>query len=145
MKKYVYGLVIFVLIVIFALWLSKPVSADENGLMLVDSTAYYDKYGYGHGADGRALVEGLTLAGKREWLGMSCALYDENMQFLGYYEFRDVGYGQSTGYGSSKLLKGRSIGTIEAGQCVDIYFDTYESCVQWGRRNVYIKLIEAVG
>lgn len=145
MKKYIYGLVIFVLIVIFALWLSKPVSADENGLMLVDSTAYYDKYHYGHGADGRTLVEGLTLAGKREWLGMSAALYDMDMNYIGTYEFRDTGYGQSTGYGKSKLLKGRSVGTIENGTCIDVYFDTYADCVRWGRRNVYMKLIKAVG
>ena len=118
---------------------------DTNDLLLVDSTAYYDKYGYSHGADGRPLIEGLTLAGKREWLGMSAMLYDTNMNFIGIYEFRDTGYGQSTGQGNSKILKGRNIGTIENGTCIDVYFDTYEKCVQWGRRKVYIKLIEAEG
>ena len=118
---------------------------DTNDLLLVDSTAYYDKYGYGHGADGRPLVEGLTLAGKREWLGMSAMVYDTDMNLIGIYEFRDTGYGQSTGQGSSKILKNRSIGTIENGTCIDVYFDTYVDCVQWGRRKVYMQLIKAVG
>ena len=144
-QRYVIGLVMFLAIVLFALWLAKPVQADENGLMLVDSTAYYDKYGYGHGADGRALVEGLTLAGKKEWIGMSAALYDTDMNYLGTYEFRDTGYGQSTGKGSSKILKGRSVGTIENGTCIDVYFNTYSGCKSWGRRKVYMKLIKAVG
>ena len=114
-------------------------------LLLVDSTAYYDKYHYGHGADGRPLIEGLTLAGKREWLGMSAMLYDSDMNLLGIYEFRDTGYGQSTGQGNSTILKDKSIGTIENGTCIDVYFDTYEKCVEWGRRKVYMKLIESEG
>lgn len=114
-------------------------------LMVVDSTAYYDKYNYGHGADGRPLVEGLTLAGKREWLGMSAMLYDTDMNFIGIYEFRDTGYGQSTGKGQSKLLKNKSIGTIENGTCIDVYFTNYSKCKEWGRRKVYMKLVKAVG
>ena len=122
-----------------------PVTADENGLMLVDSTAYYDIHHYGYGATGRPLIEGLTLAGKVEWLGLSAALYDTNMNYLGTYEFTDTGYGQSTGRGKSNLLKGKSIGTIENGTCIDIYFNSYADCVKWGRRKIYIKLIKAEG
>ena len=123
----------------------QDVADTQTDLMLVDSTAYYDKYHYGYGADGRGLVEGLTLAGKREWLGMSAILYDTDMNFIGIYEFRDTGYGQSTGQGTSKLLKNKSIGTIENGTCIDVYFDTYADCKVWGRRKVYMKLIKAAG
>ena len=114
-------------------------------LMKVEATGYYDSYGHGYGADGRVLVEDLTIAGKVEWLGMSCALYDEDMRLIGLYEFRDTGYGQSTGKGKSKICPGKSIGTIECGQCVDIYFKTRQQCKEWGRRTVYMQLIKAEG
>ena len=137
--------IILSLLIVLAFTYTVPVSADDNGLMLIDSTAYQDIHHYGYGATGRALVEGLTLAGPVKWLGKSAALYDMDMNYLGTYEFTDTGYGQSTGKGSSKLLKGKSIGTIENGTCIDIYFDTYADCVSWGRRKVYIKLIKAEG
>lgn len=125
--------------------LPPPVKEPEPELIKVSATAYYDIFGYGYGADGSPLVEGLTLAGKSEWLGKSAVLYDSDMNYIGIYEFRDVGFGQETGYGQSKLLNGKTIGTIEAGTCIDIYFKTYEACKEWGRRQVYIQIIEAEG
>ena len=121
------------------------VLGSSEDLILVDSTAYYDKYNYNHGADGRPLVEGLTLAGKTEWVGMSAVLYDTDMNYIGMYEFRDTGYGQSTGKGTSKILKNKSIGTIENGTCIDVYFSDYNKCKEWGRRKVYMQLVKAVG
>ena len=118
---------------------------DEANIFKISSTAYYDVNRYGHGATGEKLVEGLTLAGPKEWLGYSAILWDENMECLGIYQFTDTGYGTATGRGQSKILKGRSVGTIENGTCIDIYFDTYQKCKAWGRRNVYIQLIKARG
>ena len=147
MKKYIYGLIVFVLIVIGALMLSKPVRAAEYQLelRLIDSTAYWDSYGHGHGSDGRKLVEGLTIAGRPEDLGKTALIYDINKRLIGIYEFRDVGYGQPTGIGKSKVLKGQTKGTIETGQCIDIYFKTYQQCKSWGRRKVYIQIVRAEG
>ena len=133
------------LVLIFTMISPPYVEAKDNGLMLVDSTGYYDIHDFGYGATGKPLIEGLTLAGKVSWLGKTAALYDEDMSFLGYYEFTDTGYGQSTGYGRSKILKGKTIGTIENGTCIDIYFNTKADCIKWGRRKVYMKLINAKG
>lgn len=121
------------------------IEEQPQELIKVSTTAYYDVHGYGHGADGKPLVEGLTLAGRKEWLGMTAALYTEDMELIGFYEFRDVGYGQPTGAGQSKLLKGKTIGTIENGTCIDIYFSSYEQCKAWGRKTVYMQLINARG
>lgn len=135
------------------------VSAEEESLepYIVEATGYYSySYDYSWGVDAygnkvkKPLVEGVTIAGRACDLGKVAVLYsveDDGSigEYIGTYEFRDVGYGQSTGYGNSKLLKGKSLGTIEAGQCVDIYFDTYEKCVEWGRRNVYIQIIGGKG
>lgn len=79
--------------------------------ILIESTAYYDKYNR-RCADGTKPHVGV-LAGKKEWLGKSVELYDLNMNYLGEYVFHDVGYGQSTGFGKSVLVRGKTIGTIE--------------------------------
>ena len=147
MKKYIYEIIVFLLIILGSLALCRTdVKADSNnGLMEVYATAYYDAYGHGYGADGRALVENLTIAGKREWLGMTAVLYDQNMTCIGIYEFRDVGYGVPTGKGKSNIIKGASLGTIETGQTVDIYKKTRKQCEAWGKKKVYMQLIKAVG
>ena len=144
MRK-ILSIILALMLVVMCLSPAKDVQADSNGLILVDSTAYYDKYKAGHGADGRPLVEGLTIAGKKEWIGMSVVLYDLDKNMIGIYEVRDTGYGQASGYGQSQILKGKTVGTIEAGKCIDIYFDSYAECVQWGRKKVYMQLVKAVG
>ena len=145
MKKYIYGAVIFALIIIGCLCMADTVHAQEPELKLIDATAYYDSYGHGHGAKGGKLIEGVTVAYRPQDIGKTAVIYDLNKRLIGIYEITDTGYGQSTGYGKSKILKGRSIGTIECGQCVDIYFNSYAACKMWGRRKCYMQLIKAVG
>ena len=186
-KQYLYGLIVFILLVIAIIALSKPVQADNrnqtqekqneevteeivneteptdhdyvceeesmwlpnqedsNGIKLITATAYYDAYGHGYGADGSKLVEGLTVAGRIEDLGKTALIYDMDRRLIGIYEFRDTGYGKSTGQGRSQILKGRTMGDIETGETVDIYFKTYAQCKAWGRRQVFIQIIDAKG
>ncbi len=148
-KKYEYMLIICLVIVFIVSQLVCAQNVNAQGkdpqLKLIDATAYYDSYGHGYGADGRSLIEGLTVAGRPEWLGMTAILYDLDYRLIGIYEFRDTGYGQPTGRGKSEILPGQSVGTIEGGQCIDIYMTTYEKCKAWGRQKVYIQLIKAEG
>ena len=150
-KTWIIYLVLFILIVWSCVVLAeKPVQAEEAEeqpkLVKVSTTGYYDYlYHLGIGYDGRPLVEGLTVAGKPEWLGMSCALYDLDMRLIGIYEFRDIGYGKSLGYGKSQIRKGASIGDIEAGKTIDIYFNKNADALAWGRRTCYMQLIKALG
>ena len=126
----------------------KPVetsSTSKGSMIKVESTAYAE-YSSSHSASGRRLIEGYSIAGKVSWLGRKCYIYlcnsdDSVGRCLGLYSFDDTGYGQSTGYGNSKILKGRSIGTIENGTCIDFYMNSESSCDRWGRRNVYLKFI----
>ena len=120
------------------LWAMITASVNAQGLQKIEATAYYDHHQIGYGADGRKLVEGVTIAGRIEDLGKTAVLYDEDMKLIGIYEFRDTGYGRSTG-------KGKSKGDIETGQTVDIYMSTREKCKAWGRRTVYIQIINARG
>lgn len=144
-KCFINGIILFIIFLLFLLMLANPVQASTNGLKLIEATAYYDSYGHGYGADGRKLVEDLTIAGRPSDLGKTALVYDLDMRLIGIYEFRDTGYGEPTGYGQSQIIQGQSIGTIEGGKCVDIYMSTREKCKQFGRQKVYIKIIKAVG
>lgn len=127
---------------------STPAYAQEKApeLKKVDVTAYYDyRYHLGIGKDGRPLVEGLTIAGKEEWLGYTIALYDLDFKLIGLYEVRDTGYGKSLKYGKSKLHKGQPLGDIEAGLTLDLFFNDKADCIKWGRQKCYMQLIKAVG
>ena len=138
-----------ILIFVIALWrlATKEVNAKDNQPTLkpVEVTAYFDAYGHGYGADGRSLIDGVTIAGRPQDLGKTAILYDMDYRLIGIFEFRDTGYGQPTGYGRSSIIKGRSIGTIENGSCVDIYMSTKSKCVAWGRKNCYLQIVDARG
>lgn len=113
------------------LGMSIIVNADSYDPWKIESTAYCCGEIC---ADGTRPIQGLTLAGKREWLGKSAVLYlvDENGEIgdcIGVFEFRDTG-------GNAKL---------KSGECIDIYMNNYDDCIRWGRRNIYIQIIDAKG
>ena len=113
---------------------------------VVEATAFNDS----HLCDGTKPKKNCTLAGKREWLGQTAMLWLANDdgtpgEFMGYYEFHDVGYGKSVGYGRSRLIKGRSLGSIETGKCIDIWMKTNLECRKWGRRKLVIQILDAKG
>ena len=115
-------------------------------LTKVSSTAYWDKYNR-TSASGRPLVKGKSVAGKLSWIHKYVDVYACNEdgsvgKYLGEYRFDDTGYGQESGVGESKILKGRTIGTIENGTCIDFYFETEDECWEYGRRDVYIAVKE---
>lgn len=116
---------------------------------LVDATAYSNPYN-NLTSDGSRTIEGLTAAGAIEWRGCTLLVYECKDDgtigpFIGYYILSDVGYGQDSGIGKSKLLKNKSKGTIELGKCIDIYMEDEEDCVQFGRQKVYIQVLKGEG
>jgi 3D (Asp-Asp-Asp) domain-containing protein len=127
------------------------VEEEENTLVqekpqyiLVDSTAYYNKYD-------RLCTDGTipeygTLAGKIEWLGKQVKLYRVSSdgsvgEYIGLFTFHDLGYGQSTGTGSSYVLPGLYLGTIETGECIDIFMSQESDCWKYGRKKVYMQFL----
>lgn len=107
----------------------KPADMMDGQLHQVECTAYC--YSGRDTASGDKTIEGLTMAGAREWIGSTCVLYDENKQFLGYYKISDTGYGRD--------------GDIERGETVDLYMSSESDCDAWGRRTVYIQIIPSEG
>jgi uncharacterized protein YraI len=127
-------------------WVSSDYVAKESPLLKVSSTAYWDEY-HRRSASGRKLTKGYSIAGKVAWLNKSCYIYKCNDdgsvgECLGYYSFDDTGYGAESGVGSSKILSGRSIGTIENGTCIDFFMNNESECQNYGRRNVYIQVVD---
>lgn len=106
---------------------------DSPQYIQIESTAFCDQVL----CDGTNPHYGV-LAGKREWLGKSVELYDMDYNYMGCFTFHDVGYGRSVGYGSSKLLKGKCLGNIETGDCIDIWLPTESKCNAYGRQDVYM-------
>jgi 3D (Asp-Asp-Asp) domain-containing protein len=110
---------------------ANPKSWISDGEMHeVECTAYCNPNG-NLTASGKPTVEGLTIAGAREWLGCICVMWDEDLNYIGMFDFTDTGYGKD--------------GDILRGETVDLYFDSREDCINFGRQKVYIQVIRADG
>ena len=109
------------------------VPAEERidaGPFQVECTAYCDE---GVTASGKNTVEGLTIAGAPEWMGCAAVLYEVAPdggigEMIGIYQFTDTGYGRD--------------GDIPRGETVDIYMSSESDCIEWGRRTVYLQIID---
>lgn len=96
-------------------------------------------------ADGRYPVQGLTVAGKNDWLGKTAIIYSVNEdgtigELIGIFEFMDTGYGINVTESDQ--------GSIELGQSIDIYRDTLTECYDWISEYgdyVYIQIVDAKG
>lgn len=110
-----------------------PVQRINAEPFIVECTAYCDE---GITASGKQTVDGRTIAGAREWLGCIAVLYEVDEDgsigdFIGIYEFTDTGYGKD--------------GDIPRGETVDIFMKEEAACVEWGRREVYVQIIDGRG
>ncbi len=95
----------------------------------MECTAYYEGEVT---ASGQKVRPGIC-AGKREWLGLTCIVYEDDGgkigDCIGIYEVLDTG--------------GASL--IREGKCIDIYMEEREACVEWGIRKVWVQLVDAEG
>ena len=112
-------------------------------------TCYIDQ---GITASGKMTRPGI-MAARREWIGCVAEVNEVNEdgsvgEFIGYYEILDTGYGIETGVGESQILKGRTKGTIETGDTVDIWMPTLDAAQEWVKTHgdyVYVKLFKGEG
>lgn len=110
-----------------------PVQRINAEPFIVECTAYCDD---GVTASGKPTIEGQTLAGAREWIGCMAVLYEVDEDggigdFIGIYEFSDTGYGKD--------------GDIPRGETIDIFMEEEDACVEWGRKDVYVQIINGEG
>lgn len=76
-------------------------------------------------ASGCEVREGIVAA-KQDWMDALVVLYDTDMNFIGYYEVKDAGFGIDQ--------DGDGIGSIEEGTSIDVFRDSLERCYEWIER-----------
>lgn len=116
---------------------------------IIRATCYVDE---GITTSGKQTRPGI-IASKADYLGYVAALYDVNEDgtigdFIGYYEILDTGYGIETGSGESNIKKGRTLGSLETGDSIDIYMPTMHQVDEWIDNHgdyVYVKFFKGVG
>ena len=115
-------------------------------------------YTQGHTCCGGVKVREGIAAGMREWYGMVCVLYEAVPDESGYrmgdaigtFQVLDTGYGRSAKDGiKSAVRKDKAHrGTIEVGQCIDIYRSSYSRAVEWMEKTggkCFIQLVSGNG
>lgn len=148
MKKYgfVFIMAVAMAALIFMYQIVDAAEVEKTGSkyepFIVESTGYDNPNG-NLTATQTETIEGITIAAKEEWFGCVIALYEIAEgggigDFIGYRQVTDTGYGHD-----SKLYKG--MGTIQTGETVDIYFESYDDAMQWGSKQVYIQVIPGKG
>lgn len=110
-----------------------PEQRIDAGPFRIECTAYCDD---GVTASGKPTIEGLTIAGAAEWMGCAAVLYEVEPDgiigsIIGIYQFTDTGYGRD--------------GDIPRGETVDIYMPDESDCIEWGRKDVYLQIIDGKG
>lgn len=50
-----------------------------------------------------------------------------------------------TNHGKSNLRDGKHFKTIEAGECIDLWFNSESEVDDWGKRIVYIQIVRSKG
>lgn len=128
MRNRMYGLLGAVLVTV--MMFDGMASAEENNEpFVIESTAYYEGE---ITASGRKVREGIC-AGRKEWLGLTCIVYEDDNgkmgDYIGIYEILDTGSDER----------------IRNGRCIDFYMRSEDDCWEWGRRKVWIQLIDAKG
>lgn len=97
-------------------------ASEDVAIYEMQATAYCLT---GTTASGEQTRQGIV-ASKKEWIGKTMMIYERDSgQFIGKYEVKDTG--------------GKS---IRSGKVVDIWMPSYEECIQFGRKNVIVYLMD---
>lgn len=108
-----------------------PTKVKAAELLNIEATAYCVT---GTTATGTQTTEGRTIAGHPNWYGYTAYVWEdkgngiEEENFLGSFTVEDTG------------KKG---GQVRNGKVVDIYLTDYDRCIQFGRKNVFVWLVES--
>lgn len=109
----------------------------EKCPILLDTTAYCSGT---HGSHGDKMQRGHVAYTECSY-GTYMELYEAVLEddgtyslgkFIGQYQVKDCGYGKRTGVGRSRVRPDKgSLGSIETGETVDVYFPEYSECKEW--------------
>lgn len=123
---------VFATMIFFAIVTLMVIKTDAKSdvdLIPMQATAYCT----GHTtASGKRVAEGMC-ASKPEWIGCMAVVYERNSdgsigKYIGTYDIEDTG--------SEK---------IRQGKVIDIFIDDYDACIQFGRKEVLVQIIDGKG
>lgn len=125
MRKRILSVLLVLVMLLLVLLYSLPVEAAESSdLQLMRVTCYTYPPG-SITASGSEVREGIVAA-KKEWMGALVILYDTDMNFIGYFEVKD------TGFGIDK--DGDGVGSIQDGTSLDVFRSSLDRCHEWTER-----------
>lgn len=125
MRKRILSVLLVLVMLLLVLLYSLPVEAAEaSDLKLMRVTCYTYPPG-SITASGSEVREGIVAA-KKEWMNALVILYDTDMNFIGYFEVLD------TGFGIDK--DGNGVGSIQEGTSLDVFRSSLERCHEWTER-----------
>lgn len=124
-KRIISVLLVLMMLLLLILWNLPAEASEKYPVKKMRVTCYT----YPEGsltASGCEVREGIVAA-KKDWMNALVVLYDMDMNFIGYFEVKD------TGFGIDK--NGDGIGSIQEGTSIDVFRENMDRCKEWV--NVY--------
>lgn len=135
MRKRIVSVLLVLLMLFLILLYSLPAEAAEKYPVRKMRVTCYTYPPGSITASGCEVREGIVAA-KQDWMDALVVLYDTDMNFIGYYEVKDTGFGIDQ--------DGDGIGSIENGTSIDVFRDSLERCYEWIERHgdyCYVQII----
>ena len=122
MRKRILSVLLVLLMLFLILLYSLPAEASEKYPVRKMRVTCYTYPEGSITASGCEVREGIVAA-KKDWMDALVVLYDMDMNFIGYFEVKD------TGFGIDK--NGDGIGSIQEGTSIDVFRDDLDRCKEW--------------
>ena len=125
MRKRILSVLLVLLMLLLLILYSLPAEASEKHPVRKMRVTCYTYPEGSITASGSEVREGIVAA-KRGWMDALVVLYDTDMNFIGYFEVKD------TGFGIDK--DGDGIGSIQKGTSIDVFRSSLDRCREWVER-----------
>lgn len=122
MKKRILSVLLVLLMLLLLILYSLPAEASEKYPVRKMRVTCYTYPEGSITASGCEVREGIVAA-KKDWMDALVVLYDTDMNFIGYFEVKD------TGFGIDK--DGDGIGSIQEGTSIDVFRNDLDRCKEW--------------
>lgn len=122
MRKRIISVLLVLLMLLLLILYSLPAEASEKYPVRKMRVTCYTYPEGSITASGSEVREGI-IAAKKEWMDALVVLYDMDMNFIGYFEVKD------TGFGIDKNRDG--IGSIQEGTSIDVFRSSIDRCKEW--------------
>lgn len=125
MRKRILSVLLVLLMLLLLILYSLPAEASEKYPVRKMRVTCYTYPEGSITASGCEVREGI-IAAKKDWMDALVVLYDMDMNFIGYFEVKDTGFGIDR--------DGDGIGSIQEGTSIDVFRSSLDRCKEWTER-----------